>query len=424
MKAYITNLKKIVREPVLLLAILVLFYLLITFVVFPLFQVFKTSLSFNGEFGFGNYIEVLKQSYYIQPLLNSLLLATITASIGTVIGFIFAYAITRTPMRFKGIFRSVITLPIVSPPFVVALACILLFGRSGIFAGAIGNIYGLKGLVLVEVIAYTPTAFLSLVGVLKAIDPALEEAGYDLGASRLKVFRTVTLPLATPGLVSAWLLVFIQSIADFGNPMVLSGDFSVLSVQAYLQITGMYDLSRGATLAILLLVPTVAAFYIQKHLLSKKSYVTVTGKPTSATIKNLEWYIKAPVYTISALFAGLVILLYGMVVWGSFQKLWGVDASFTLNNYIQMWKVGKDYIIDSLILASVATPIAGLMGMFIAYLTTRKQFPGRNALNFPPCLPLPFRGRWSVSDTSWLSTMPASFFPWVSPVRGRSSSSS
>lgn len=386
MKAYITNLKKIVREPVLLLAILVLFYLLITFVVFPLFQVFKTSLSFNGEFGFGNYIEVLKQSYYIQPLLNSLLLATITASIGTVIGFIFAYAITRTPMRFKGIFRSVITLPIVSPPFVVALACILLFGRSGIFAGAIGNIYGLKGLVLVEVIAYTPTAFLSLVGVLKAIDPALEEAGYDLGASRLKVFRTVTLPLATPGLVSAWLLVFIQSIADFGNPMVLSGDFSVLSVQAYLQITGMYDLSRGATLAILLLVPTVAAFYIQKHLLSKKSYVTVTGKPTSATIKNLEWYIKAPVYTISALFAGLVILLYGMVVWGSFQKLWGVDASFTLNNYIQMWKVGKDYIIDSLILASVATPIAGLMGMFIAYLTTRKQFPGRNALEFSSML--------------------------------------
>lgn len=268
----------------------------------------------------------------------------------------------------------------------VALACILLSGRSGIFAGAIGNIYGLKGLVLVEVVAYTPTAFLSLVGILRAIDPALEEAAFDLGSSRLKVFRTITLPLATPGIVSAWLLVFIQSIADFGNPMVISGDFSVLSVQAYLQITGMYDLSRGATLAILLLVPTVAAFYLQKHLLSKKSFVTVTGKPTASTIKNLEWYVKAPIYSLAILFSGLVVLLYGMVVWGSFQKLWGVDATFTLSNYVQMWKVGKDYIFDSLLLASIATPIAGLLGMFIAFLTTRKEFPGRRALEFSSML--------------------------------------
>ena len=386
MKAYITNMKKLVREPVLLLAILVLFYFLISFVVFPLFKVFQTSLSYDGRMGFGNYIEVLKQSYYIQPLLNSLLLGTITATIGTFIGFIFAYAITRTPMRFKGIFRYIVTLPIVSPPFVVALATILLFGKSGIFAGAIGNIYGLKGLVLVEVVAYTPTAFLSLVGVLRAIDPALEEAGFDLGSSRLKVLGTITLPLATPGILSSWLLVFIQSIADFGNPMVISGDFSVLSVQAYLQITGMYDLARGATLAILLLLPTVAAFYLQKYLLSKKSYVTVTGKPTAATIKNLEWYIKVPVYSIAAAFAGLVILLYGMVVWGSFQKLWGVDASFTLNNYVQMWKVGKGYIFDSIVLAAIATPIAGIMGMFIAYLTTRKEFPGRRALEFSSML--------------------------------------
>ena len=380
MKACLTNLRKLTREPLLLLSIIILFYFLITFVVFPLYQVFKTSLSVDDSFGFQNYLQVLKRSYYIQPLLNSMILASITATVGTAIGFMFAYAITRTPMRFKKAFRGIVTLPIVSPPFVMALACILLFGRSGIFAGAIGNIYGLRGLVLVEVVAYTPTAFLSLVGILQAIDPALEEAGYDLGASRLKVFRTVTFPLAYPGIASAWLLVFIQSIADFGNPMILSGDFTVLSVQAYLQITGMYDLSRGATLAILLLLPTLTAYYLQKRLLTKKSYVTVTGKPTAATIKNLEWYVKLPVYTLCGLFASLVILLYGMVVWGSIQKLWGVDASFTLANYVQMWKIGKGYILDSLILASIATPIAGLLGMFIAYVTTRKVFPGRKVL--------------------------------------------
>ncbi|WP_320130654.1 iron ABC transporter permease [uncultured Sphaerochaeta sp.] len=380
------DVRKMLGEPFLMLAILVVFYLLILFVIFPIFKVFKTSLSYDGRFSLKNYTDVLKQSYYIQPLINSMILGILTATIGTFIGFTFAYAITRTPMKGKGIFRTIATFPMVSPPFVVALACILLFGRSGFFAGAIGNIYGLTGLTIVEVIAYTPTAFLALVGVLHAIDPSLEEAAMDCGASRIKIFKTIIFPLATPGIVSAWLLVFIQSLADFGNPMILSGNFSVLSVQAYLQITGMYDLARGSTLAILLLVPTFVAFYLQKYLLSKKSYVTVTGKPTSATIKNLEWYIKLPVYTICVIFAFMVVLFYSMVVWGSFQKLWGVDSTLTFNNYINMWKVGKGYIMDSLIISVIVTPITGVLSMFIAYLITRKRFIGRNFIEFSSML--------------------------------------
>lgn len=380
------DIRKLLGEPGLLFAILIIFYLLIAFVIFPIFQVFKTSLSYDGVFSIRNYAEVLSRSYYIEPFFNSMLLGIITATIGTLVGFMFAYAITRTPMKGKELFRLIATFPIVSPPFVISLAFILLFGRSGVFGGAIGNIYGLKGLVIVEVIAYSPTAFLALVGVLRAIDPALEEAGMDLGASRIKVFRTIILPLATPGIVSAWLLVFIQSVADFGNPMILSGDFPVLSVQAYLQITGMYDLARGSTLAILLLLPTVGAFYLQKYLLARKSYVTVTGKPTSATIKNLEWYIKLPVYFVCIFFAAVVLLFYGMVVYGSFQKLWGVDSTLTLANYVTMWRVGKGYILDSLIISSIVTPITGIMGMFIAYIITRKKFPGKHGIEFASML--------------------------------------
>ena len=382
----IDDIKKIAREPLLLVSILVIFYLLIVFVIFPIFQVFKTSFTYDGRFSFENIKEVVTQPYYIKPLINSLILGVLVATIGTFFGFVFAYAITRTPMKGKRIFRLIATFPMVSPPFVVALACILLFGRSGIFSGWIGNIYGLTGLTIVEVIAYTPTAFLALVGILKAIDPALEEAASDCGASRIRVFSTIIFPLSTPGLVSAWLLVFIQSLADFGNPMILSGDFSVLSVQAYLQITGMYDLARGATLAIMLLVPTVLAFYIQRYLLSKKSFVTVTGKPTASTIKNLEWYVKLPIYFFCFLFAFIVILFYGMVIWGSFQKLWGVDSSFTLNNYIHMWDSGKAYIQDSFIIALIVTPITGILSMFIAYLVTRKQFIGKNLMELSAML--------------------------------------
>ena len=162
--------------------------------------------------------------------------------------------------------------------------------------------------------------------------------------------------------------------------MVISGNFQVLSVQAYLQITGMYDLARGSTLAVLLLIPTLTAFYLQKYWVSRKSYVTVTGKPTAGIIKQVEWYIKGPVYGCCLLYTGMIFLLYGTVVYGSFQKLWGVDSTLTLQHYLKTFRVGKDYIFDSLTLSTLSTPITGLLGMFIAFLVIRKKFIGRGLM--------------------------------------------
>ncbi len=387
-KEIIAQLKIIWKEPLLFFLILIIFYFLITFIVYPIFQVIKNSMYIRGQWDFSNYIAIFSKRYFIQPLINSIVLGIYTATIGTIAGFIFAYALTRTPLPFKKFFRLTATFPIISPPFVVALAAILLFGRAGSLTpwlrSIIGNysIYGLGGLVLVETIAYSPTAFLVLYGVLQAIDPSLEEASMDLGASWSKVFSTITLPLATPGIASAWLLVFIQSMADFGNPMVISGNFRVLSVQAYLQITGMYDLPRGSTLAMLLLLPTATAFFLQRYWVSRKSYITVTGKPTGATIKNLNWYIKLPVYGACIIYAGMVFLFYGTIVYGSFQTLWGVNPTFTLKNYVEMFEVGKKYLYDSVFLSSIATPITGIVGMFISYLIIRKKFIGRSLMEF------------------------------------------
>ncbi len=384
----IGNLRLIWKEPLLLVSILAIFYFLLVFVVYPILLVLKTSFIVDKQFDISNYVAIFSKRYFYQPFINSIILGVCTACAGTLLGFSFAYAITRTPIPFKRFFRLTATFPIISPPFVVALAAILLFGRAGSLTPFVEkiigeySIYGLGGLVLVETIAYGPIAFLVLHGILQAIDPALEEAAMDLGASRIRVFFTVTLPLSVPGIASAWLLVFIESMADFGNPMVISGDFRVLSVQAFLQITGMYDLSRGSTLAILLLVPTITAFFIQKYWVSRKSYVTVTGKPTGATIRGVEWFIKLPTYSTCIVFSGIIFLFYGMVLFGSFQTLWGVDSTLTLKNYVEMYQVGKDYIIDSLALSTVATPITGIMGMFIAYLVIRKKFIGRGVMEF------------------------------------------
>jgi iron(III) transport system permease protein len=366
----IGNLRLICKEPLLLVSILAIFYFLLIFVASPIYMVIKTSLIIDKQFDLSNYLAIFSKRYYFQPFLNSMILGICTASTGTLLGFVFAYAITRTPIPFKRLFRLTATFPIISPPFVVALAAILLFGRSGSLTPILRKIIGEYSI------------FLVLYGILQAIDPALEEAAMDLGASRAKVFSTVTLPLAIPGIASAWLLVFIESMADFGNPMIISGDFRVLSVQAFLQITGMYDISRGSTLAILLLTPTVTAFFLQKYWVSRKSYVTVTGRPTAAAIRGLEWYIKLPAYAICLLFAGIIFLFYGMVIYGSFQKLWGVDATLTLNNYVEMFQVGKDYIFDSLSLSTLATPITGILGMFIAFLVIRKKFIGRGLMEF------------------------------------------
>jgi iron(III) transport system permease protein len=384
----IGQLKLIWKEPILFIFIVLIFYFLITFVALPIFQVIRYSVFIDGKWDFSNYMVIFAKRYYFQPFINSIILGVYTATVGTIAGFAFAYALTRTALPFKNIFHMIATFPIISPPFVVALAAILLFGRAGTLTPwlrtIIGNysIYGLGGLVLVETIAYSPTAFLVLYGVLEAIDPSLEEASMDLGAARGRVFSTITLPLSTPGIASAWLLVFIQSMADFGNPMVISGDFRVLSVQAFLQITGMYDLSRGSTLAMLLLIPTATAFFVQKYWVSRKSYVTVTGKPTGATIKNLEWYIKLPVYSACLFYTGIVFLFYGTIVYGSFQTLWGVNPTLTLNNFVVVWEVGKDYLFDSIVLSSIATPITGVVGIFISFLIIRKKFIGRGLMEF------------------------------------------
>jgi iron(III) transport system permease protein len=384
----IGQLKLIWKEPILFIFIVLIFYFLITFVALPIFQVIRYSVFIDGKWDFSNYMVIFAKRYYFQPFINSIVLGVYTATVGTIAGFAFAYALTRTALPFKNIFHMIATFPIISPPFVVALAAILLFGRAGTLTPwlrtIIGNysIYGLGGLVLVETIAYSPTAFLVLYGVLEAIDPSLEEASMDLGAARGRVFSTITLPLSTPGIASAWLLVFIQSMADFGNPMVISGDFRVLSVQAFLQITGMYDLSRGSTLAMLLLIPTATAFFVQKYWVSRKSYVTVTGKPTGATIKNLEWYIKLPVYSACLFYTGIVFLFYGTIVYGSFQTLWGVNPTLTLNNFVVVWEVGKDYLFDSIVLSSIATPITGVVGIFISFLIIRKKFIGRGLMEF------------------------------------------
>ena len=266
------EIKRLIKDPVLLISIAFISGLLFLFIVFPLIKVFQYSLWPEGEFSAKYFAEFFQRSYRWRPLINSLTVGALVALFGTVIGFIYAYGITRTDIPFKRFFRTIAIFPIISPPFLIALAAIFVFGNHGVITDLFNldwDIYGLDGLVMTETLAYFPIAFMVLEGVLSKVDPAMEEAALDLGASKLRTFFTVTLPLATPGIATALLLVFIRSLEDFGNPIVIQGDFPVLTVEAFLAVTGMYNMPLGATLAIFLLVPTMIIFVVQKYWVSR-----------------------------------------------------------------------------------------------------------------------------------------------------------
>ncbi len=381
-----SDIRKLFREPLLLIGILLVNLFLFLFIVFPLFKIFQLSFEEEGQLSINVFFDLLSKRYNVQPLIHSLNLGVAVSILSTAIGFIFAYAVTRVDIPWKRFFNVTATFPIIAPPFMMSLSAILLFGKQGFVSKMILNgliefkIYGFYGLLVVETLTYFPTAYLTLYGVLQAIDPALEDAALDLGASKGKIFRSITLPLATPGIASAVLLVFSQSLADFGNPMILAGNYTILATQAYLTIVGMYNMKGGAALAILLLIPSLIAFFLQKYWVSRKSYVTVTGKPSATRIKMDHPVTKYSIFGLCLLLAAVIFLFYGMVFFGSLVKLWGANHSLTINNYKHVFTVGWEFIKDTLLLSSIATPISGILAMVIAFLVVRKNFPGKRLM--------------------------------------------
>ncbi len=379
------EIKRLIHDPVLLSIVVVIFALLIIFIIFPLVKVVQFSLWPGGKFDPKYFLNFFRKTYYWRPLINSMIVGSLVSLFGTIVAFIFAYGITRTDIPGKGIFRLIAVMPIVSPPFLIALAAILLLGNHGVITDALRlnwDIYGLPGLVLTETMAYFPIAFMILEGVLAKIDPSIEEAALDMGASKLRTFLTVTLPLAIPGIASAMLLVFIRSLEDFGNPVVIQGNFQVLTVAAYHAVTGMYNMPLGATLAIFMLLPTLMIFIVQKYYVARRSYITVTGKPSGVGLKSTEPHVKYPVLALMIFLSGVILLMYGVVLFGSFTKIWGIDNTLTIQNYLYVFKVGGQYVLDTIQIALIATPIGGVLSILIAYLVVRKRFIGRGAMEF------------------------------------------
>ena len=373
------------RDPLTGYAILGLFAIAAAFIAYPLFEALRLTFMKEGRFSFDVWRQVLGNRQYLQALGGSVQLGASTATWSTLVGFLFAFAVARTSMRGKKVVTALATLPVISPPFSLTLSILLLFGNNGIVTKRLlhlehFSIYGLGGLTLVQTISMFPIAFLTLSGVLEAIDSTFEDASLDLNASRWRTFTRVTLPLAAPGLLSAWLLVFTTSLADFANPLLLSGSFRVLSVESYIEVTGMNRLGNGAALSILLLLPTLAAFFAQRAWVSKKSFVVVTGKPSARLSDLASKPVRAGITAAVAVVSVFIVALYLTIVAGCFVKNWGIDYSFTTSNIVEALQRGKAALLSTATLAAIATPIAGMLAMIAAVLVVRKRFPGKRLL--------------------------------------------
>jgi iron(III) transport system permease protein len=335
---------------------------------------------------------------------NTLFLGLLVAFGTTALGLAFALIATRTAFRYKKLLRVMSVLPIITPPFVIGLALILLFGRSGALSAILWEwfgvprtrwIYGLPGVFIAQLLAFTPIAFLVLIGVVQGISPTLEEASQTLRAKSWTTFLTVTLPLMRPGLANAFLLGFVESLADFGNPLVLGGNYEVLSTKIFFAVVGaQQDQGRAAVLSIILLAFTLGAFWLQHAWLGKKVYTTVTGKGDAGIPLPLPRRVALASYFTAIPWALFTVVVYAIIVVGAFVRSMGRDYTPTFDHFLTAFRVEQadsglyfsgsawDSFFATIKVAALAAPLTAAVGLLTAYLLTRQRFSGQRAFEF------------------------------------------
>ncbi|RQP10748.1 MAG: iron ABC transporter permease [Microbacteriaceae bacterium] len=365
------------------IAVVLVVLILGVLIVLPLVNILSSAVSEQGLAVFNS----IFSSVNLQVLQNTVVLGVLVGAIGTVIGFLLAYVQVRLDFRGKKLLHLLALLPIVSPPFAVATAVITLFGRSGIITrdllGITPTLYGLPGLTIVLSLSFFPAAYMNMLGLMRSLDPSLDEAAASIGANKWRTFVTVTLPMLVPGFASSFLLLFVEAIADLANPLVIGGDFTVLSSRAYIAITGEYNVGAGAAYSLVLLLPGLLVFLIQRYWATRKSVVSVTGKPAGRPAVITSIPARIVLLTLSGLLALLIVTIYATVIVGGFVKILGINNEFDLSHYRYVLSgIGSDAMITTTALALIATPIAGVLGLVIAWLITRKLRRGRALIDF------------------------------------------
>lgn len=371
---------------------------LILFVALPLWALLSKSFqnADGGFVGFANYVRYFATPSLLQPLWNSLAVASISTALVLPAAFLYAYALTRSCMPAKGLFRALALIPILAPSLLPALSLVYIFGNQGFLKSWLfGNeIYGAPGIVMAQVFYCFPHALTVLVAALSLADARLYEAASALGASRLRTFTTVTLPGAKYGVIGAGFVVFTLVITDFGIAKVIGGRFEVMATDVYKQVVGQQNFEMGAVVGMMLLVPAVLAF-VADRIVARRQVALLTARavpyaPKPRTARDL------PLFVFCCAVAGIMLFILGMAVWASFITYWPYNLKLTLRNYgfDEFDPAGWSPFLNSLLMSGLVAGIGTAFVFFGAY--TIEKAPGarplRMAAHFLAMLPLAVPG--------------------------------
>ena len=394
---------KLLADPIMVTTIVVLITFLTLFILYPLAVLLVDSV-YGKETGLT--LEIFKRIFgmhtFRTAITNTLKVGFAVGIFSTILGLLFAYVEVYVKVRSKfmsGLFQVVSMLPVVSPPFVLSLSMIMLFGKAGIITRYLlkiydNSVYGFWGITIVQTLTFFPVCYMMLKGLLKNIDPSLEEAARDMGASRFQVFTDVTWPLILPGLGNAFLVTFIESIADFANPMIIGGSYDTLATTIYLQITGAYDKEGAAAMAVVLLTITLAMYLVQKYVLEAKTAATLTGKASRARMLIEDRSVTVPLTVACSLIALFVIMMYVCVPFGALFNTWGYDFSLTTKWFVRVFEKYKGFkaFRDSFLLSLASAPITALLSMIISYLVVKRKFKAKGFIEFVSMLAMAVPG--------------------------------
>jgi iron(III) transport system permease protein len=399
--------KKFFADPITIVTTIAIFLFLFFFVIYPLAILLKDGFATKyKDFTFDslNYIFNPETVNFSAPMVHSLIIGLAVAFGATIVGVLFAYVDVYVKVNspiMRWLFKIVSFLPLISPPFLVAIAIILYFGDTGFITYGwfqiIGQhqLYGYPGVIIVEIITFFPTVYLMISGLLKNVDPSLEEAARDMGASRFKVFKDVTLPLLAPGITNAFLVTFIESVADFANPLIIGGSLETMSTAIYNYIMGNNGVNgpyRASAMSLVLLGISMSVFFVQKYVFERKTVATLTGKASRQRMLIEDKSVTIPLSVLCSLISLFVIFLYVTVVVCSFWVNLA-DFSFTLDNWKTVFSSnGLSSLGATMETSLIAAPLTALLSMIIAYLVVKKRVPGKGILEFVSMLAMAVPG--------------------------------
>lgn len=358
------------------------------FVLFPLTHILGRSFSTPDGYGLANYAAMLGNERFLRITWNSFAVTIVTTILAIVFAYAFAYAIQRSTMPFRNLFRLIAVLPLFAPSLVQAQGLVLLFGRNGIINRTFDlgiDLYGYWGIVIASVLYVFPYAFLILSAALAVADARIYESAEMLGASKWRAFRTVTLPATRYGLAAAIFVCFTLVITDFGNPMVIGGDYTVLASEVYNQVIGQANFEMGTVIGMVLLIPAAIAAIVEKRV-SAKQYALISEH--SKPLVPQQDRVRDRFLLGTAILISLAILsIVAVVVFASFVHLWPYRMNFSLRHYAFDVQNGIQPLWNSIYISVMAAGIGVVVVTAAAYVIEKFPSPATRALYFLSILP-------------------------------------